>query len=248
MHSVTTRFQGVFGYLTTVALVLGAVIAASVFLHPADPTTSIKLSNVQVVKGRPHYYASRREEYAQIKFDLEADLTSLFNFNTKQVFVYVLAAYPSASNQSVTTEAVIWDKIIPASVSPYSLASLKSQFLPDTKASKTKRKTPKNKNKLKENENDVPGKLKLRNQKPKYQITDISGSIAEREGVQLIVGWNVQPWIGALQWSENTNMKKNVGGIFGRIFLLNAGPKGALSGRSEPFNFPALKKPKPATP
>ena len=24
------------------------------------------------VKGRPHYYASRREEYAQVKFDLDA--------------------------------------------------------------------------------------------------------------------------------------------------------------------------------
>ena len=48
MHSVSTRFQSVFGFLTTVALVLGAIIAASDFLHPAEPTTSIKVSNVQV--------------------------------------------------------------------------------------------------------------------------------------------------------------------------------------------------------
>ncbi|KAK2868095.1 hypothetical protein FQN49_003157 [Arthroderma sp. PD_2] len=249
MHSVSSRFQSVFGFLTTIALVLGAFIAASVVLHPAEPTTSIKLSSVQVAKGRPHYYASKREEYAQIKFDLDADLTSLFNYNTKQVFVYVVASYPSSSNQSLTTEAVIWDKIIPASESSYSLASLKAQFFPDPKAAKSKRKSTKNKNKSKENDKKaVPGKLKLRNQKPKYQITDISGSIAEREGAKLIVGWNVQPWIGALQWSSNTNIEKNVGGIFGNLFIQSAGSKGSLSGRSEPFNFPALKKPKPSTP
>lgn len=61
--------------------------------------------------------------------------------------------------------------------------------------------------------------------------------------MKLIVGWNVQPWIGSLRWSSNTNMEKNVGGLFGKLFLQNAGSKGTLSGRSKPFNFPALKKP-----
>lgn len=62
------------------------------------------------VKGRPHYYSSKKEEYAIIRFNLEADLKSLFTWNTKQVFVYVTAEWPGPNNS--TNEAVIWDKII----------------------------------------------------------------------------------------------------------------------------------------
>lgn len=28
------------------------------------------------IKGRPHYYSAKREEYAQIKFDLDAGMSS----------------------------------------------------------------------------------------------------------------------------------------------------------------------------
>ena len=43
------------------------------------------------------------------------DLTSLFNWNTKQVFVYITASYPSSSPSTIPpSELVIWDAIIPA--------------------------------------------------------------------------------------------------------------------------------------
>lgn len=68
------------------------------------------------VRGRPHYYSQKKEEYAIIKFSLEADLSSLFTWNTKQLFVYVTAEWPSAggsgSGQNATNQAVIWDSII----------------------------------------------------------------------------------------------------------------------------------------
>jgi hypothetical protein len=68
------------------------------------------------VRGRPHYYSSKKEEYAIIKFSLDADLSSLFTWNTKQLFVYVTAEWPSAggsgSGQNATNQAVIWDSII----------------------------------------------------------------------------------------------------------------------------------------
>ena len=72
-----------------------------------------------------------------------------------------------------------------------------------------------------------PGVLNLKNVKPKYQITDISGKLAERGNVTLEVGWNVQPWIGALTWTVPQ------GKGWGRW-------KGVKGGRSEAFVFPAL--------
>ena len=44
--------------------------------------------------------------------------------------------------------------------------------------------------------------MKLSSQKPKYQITDISGKIAEKENATLTLHWNVQPWVGALVWTN----------------------------------------------
>ena len=65
------------------------------------------------VRGRPHNYSTKREQYAVIRFNLNADFSSLFTWNTKQVFVYVSANWPNATSQGeLVNEAVIWDTII----------------------------------------------------------------------------------------------------------------------------------------
>jgi signal peptidase complex subunit 3 len=72
MHSALVRLQNVFGFFTTVAFTVAAVIALSSFVAPQNPTADIQVRSVQVVKGRPHYYSYKKEEYAHIKFDLDA--------------------------------------------------------------------------------------------------------------------------------------------------------------------------------
>ncbi|GLI75000.1 signal peptidase complex subunit [Penicillium ochrochloron] len=247
MHSSLNRLQAVFGFFTTVALVVAGFAALSVLLFPTDTTTaSVQLKNVQVVKGRPHYYSTKREEYAQIRFDLDADLTPLFNWNTKQLFVYVYATYSSSDNTNTQTrasEAIIWDSIIPASPSPYSWENLVEKataLLPAslTSSSSSKGKTTAGKRNAKKTKTSTasknkkvaepvtPGVLRLRGQKAKYQISDITGRLAERSNVTLSVGWNVQPWVGALWWAPATGA---VPRTEGQIVS------------SEVFDFPALK-------
>ncbi|KAJ5176853.1 uncharacterized protein N7482_002730 [Penicillium canariense] len=244
MHSSLNRAQAVFGFFTTVALVVAGLAALSVLLFPTDAATaSVQLKNVQVSKGRPHYYSTKREEYAQIRFDLDADLSPLYNWNTKQLFVYVYASYSSSDNPNTQlrdSEAVIWDAIIPASPSPYSWDTLKEKvttLLPaslTSSSSSSGKRTPKrstkagasSKNKNKKAESQTPGVLRLRGQKAKYQISDITGRLAERQNVTLSVGWNVQPWVGALWWSPGSGaIPRTEGQVV----------------RSEAFEFPALK-------
>lgn len=58
---------------------------------------------------------NKRKENARFKFDLDADLSPLFNWNTKQVFVYLTAEYNTTSKKTGTENSnsvVIWDKII----------------------------------------------------------------------------------------------------------------------------------------
>ena len=243
MHSTVNRIQLTFGFFTSCAFSLACVVALlAVVPIPAptgSPSAAISLRNVQVVKGRPHYYSPKREEYAQIRFDLDADLSSLFTWNTKQLFVYVTANYPSANTEnSGVSEAVIWDTIITAPSTPYSWRNLKSTYFPEKKSVKSKSKlNPKKNSNPKATTTDLvkPGVINLKNQKPKYQITDPSGILSERGNATLQVSWNVQPWVGALIWDE--------GFLGNRLGSWEAGKVG----RSDVFEFPPLKGAKPET-
>ncbi|KAK1067538.1 Signal peptidase complex subunit [Friedmanniomyces endolithicus] len=225
MHNNLTRIQNVFGFFTSVAFAVAAVIAVSVVLSAQSPSASLQLRNVQVVKGRPHYYSTKREEYAHVKFHLDADLSTLFNWNTKQIFAYITASYPSSDPSTIPrSEAIIWDAVIPATNAPahpntYIHPSLsQSNAPPKTKADRLAAQKPYPPGK-------APGILKLASQKPKYQINDVSGRIAERANATLTLHWNVQPWVGALVWDSR--------GTLGRW----QGLRGGMAG----FDFQALK-------
>ncbi|KAI4147495.1 MAG: hypothetical protein L6R39_003093 [Caloplaca ligustica] len=228
MHSALVRVQNVFGFFTTVAFCTAIIVALSVTVIPQAPSASIELRNVQVVKGRPHYHSPKKEEYAHIRFDLDADLTSLFNWNTKQLFVWISATYPSRKNASEPpSQAIIWDAIINSESqtnpsTPFTLYSYLTT--PSKPPPKTRRPS-----KSKQAEVELaPGLIKLKNSKPKYQITDISGQLAGTANVTLELGWNVQPWVGALTWTMAE------GSSWGRW-------KGIKGGRSKAFDMPPLK-------
>ncbi|KAF2826754.1 signal peptidase 22 kDa subunit [Ophiobolus disseminans] len=231
MHSALVRLQNVFGFFTTVAFSVAAVIALSSFISPQTPNASIQLRNVQVVKGRPHYYSYKKEEYANIRFDLDADFTTLFNWNTKQVFLYLKAVYPSSSASEPASEAIIWDAILASRTAPW---HTNHYIHPDPKSGK-KKVLPKKSKKAQAASKTKPtpdddllfprGELHLNNQRPKYQITDITGKLQNKNNVTLEIGWNIQPWVGALTW---TNWQK-------------LGAWEALKGgRSEAFEFPEI--------
>ncbi|KAK3679941.1 Signal peptidase complex subunit [Recurvomyces mirabilis] len=229
MHNTLTRIQNVFGFFTSVAFAVAAAIALSVVLSSQTPSASLELRNVQVVKGRPHYYSTKREEYAHVKFDLDADLSTLFNWNTKQIFAYITASYPSTTPSTIpASEAIIWDAIIPADNAPW---HQNTYIHPSSKADVKAKKPAKRGSKSKKDTTKPypagaqPGILKLSSQKPKYQITDISGRIAERSNATLTLHWNVQPYVGALVWDS----KRSIGRWQG------------LKGGESKFEFPPLK-------
>ncbi|KAH7033115.1 signal peptidase subunit-domain-containing protein [Microdochium trichocladiopsis] len=222
MHNAVTRLQNVFGFFTTVAFVVAAIIAAADFSMPRTPSAAISTTNVQVVKGRPHYYSSKKEEYAIIKFSLDADLSSLFTWNTKQVFVYVTADWTTTSktgktataSTNQTNSAVIWDAIItnPSADHLTNLGPIALKKL--VRSAEGKSIAPSR------------GILSLKNQKPKYQITHPTGKIAEADDVTLRVHYNVQPWVGPLTWNQDRDF-----GLW----------KSMAKGISDRFRLPALK-------
>lgn len=131
------------------------------------------------------------------------------------------------------SEAVIWDTIINSHSQqhPFSPIQYVNKYFSTSaapkKLSKSKQAALEKAKKLKESEPE-PGIIKLKNTKPKYQITDISGKLAERANVTLQLGWNVQPWVGALTWTLGEGKE------FGRW-------KGVTGGISQAFDMPPLK-------
>ncbi|PHH83761.1 hypothetical protein CDD82_2633 [Ophiocordyceps australis] len=224
MHSSFTRLQSVFGFFTTVACVFAAFIAATDFFATRTPSGVIVPQNVQVVKGRPHYYSSKKEEYAIIKFSLDADLSSLFTWNTKQVFVYITADWPSETGQNATNSAIIWDSIItnPSADSLRNIGPVAMKKLKRSAEGKTI--------------DPSRGLLKLKNQKPKYQITHPRGKISEAQDVVLKLHYNVQPWVGLLTWNMDRDLvfwKSMSGGISDK-FALPAVKSKDTKGKAKP--------------
>ncbi|EIM81320.1 signal peptidase subunit [Stereum hirsutum FP-91666 SS1] len=109
MHSVYARFNNISATLSTCMMVLLGAIACTSLLFSADPKGDITALSGE---SRPRRYGAsgRRQEFAFVNFNVTADLTPLFNWNTKQLFLYLGAEYTNA--QGVQNEVVIWDRIV----------------------------------------------------------------------------------------------------------------------------------------
>lgn len=147
--------------------------------------------------------------------------------------MWISATYPPSSPTAPPSQAIVWDDIIKSAsqLNPHTPFDAFDELISSLrKSSKTqKQKKPQTVGKQKLSEPEVsPGIVRLKNSKPKYQITDISGKLASQNNVTLELGWNVQPWVGALTWTT----KEGQG--FGRW-------KGVRGGRSKAFDLPALK-------
>lgn len=72
----------------------------------------VKISSVKkVVKNVADYSAGReRNDLGFLTFNLDGDFSRVFDWNTKQIFLYMTAHYSTKSN--VVNQVVLWDHII----------------------------------------------------------------------------------------------------------------------------------------
>ncbi|TPX38064.1 hypothetical protein SmJEL517_g00087 [Synchytrium microbalum] len=137
MYSLSQRANSIFATFVSVMMcVLSAVaLTGPVLLYLyGKPTVSLQVGEVSVKLGRVGQIYDRTSPVSElgfIDFNLDAgkssshliillftaktilhalDLSSLFNWNTKQLFVYVLAEFETPSHD--TNAVVIWDDII----------------------------------------------------------------------------------------------------------------------------------------
>ncbi|XP_018329949.1 signal peptidase complex subunit 3 [Agrilus planipennis] len=110
MHSVLQRGNAIVAYTISVLAFLTFTCFASTFF--LDYRTNAHINTVKVVvKNVPDYSASRlKNDLGFLTFDLQTNLTDIFNWNVKQLFLYLTAEYETPDNK--LNQVILWDKII----------------------------------------------------------------------------------------------------------------------------------------
>ncbi|TFK27189.1 signal peptidase 22 kDa subunit [Coprinopsis marcescibilis] len=110
MHSIFARINNTSALLSSCLMALLAAIAVSTFVFTAQPSGNVNIASVQVQSGQTRRYATKRQDLAYVDFNITADFTPLFNWNTKQVFLYLQAEFDD--RKGVKNEVVVWDRIV----------------------------------------------------------------------------------------------------------------------------------------
>ncbi len=119
MFSIVQRFQAISNdaltYSIYVSIAIVAVFLAQLHLDNAAnvPSTINNIQAKSTIKSSRSFGSVNKKpkENTRLTFDLDTDLSPLFNWNTKQVFVYLTAEYPGKANLS-GNKVTYWDKII----------------------------------------------------------------------------------------------------------------------------------------
>lgn len=120
MFSLVSRAQAVANQTLTVSFIVSAFVIVlslgQLFFDGAWNIDTTSISNIKasaLLKNSHAFGASggKPKENSKIQFDLDADLTPLFNWNTKQVFVYLTAEYAGKTEES-SNRVTYWDKIL----------------------------------------------------------------------------------------------------------------------------------------
>ncbi|KAI9092365.1 signal peptidase 22kDa subunit [Phlyctochytrium arcticum] len=118
MHTPGQRLNTIFAFFVTVLFSVLTAAALSgafqIWRIPSDAVkVNIKLVDADIKMGRIGYYYDYSQppiELGSLKFDLDADLTKLWNWNTKQLFLFLVLDYQTPDHN--LNHIVVWDDII----------------------------------------------------------------------------------------------------------------------------------------
>ena len=112
MNTLLSRTNAVFAFTLSVLAALTILCALSTAFKNYSDIVPIRLSTgKQVIKNVADFSASReKNDLGFVTFNLEADFADAFDWNTKQLFLYLTAQYQTQGN--VVNQVVLWDHII----------------------------------------------------------------------------------------------------------------------------------------
>lgn len=110
MYSLSSRLNAIFACFVMIMAALTIVLFLSTFLKPYQNTASIVVPIFGVRKTVDHTQDHAYRDLGLLAFNLNVNLTNLFDWNVKQLFVYLIAEYKSKYNE--LNQVILWDNII----------------------------------------------------------------------------------------------------------------------------------------
>lgn len=108
MNNLFSRANAVFAYTLSVL----AALTFLCFLSTAfkSKMTPVSVDSSDVILKKAMLSGHMVNDLAYLTIDFKADFSSLFDWNTKQLFIYIFAEYATSNNP--VNQVVLWDKII----------------------------------------------------------------------------------------------------------------------------------------
>jgi signal peptidase complex subunit 3 len=111
MHSIWTRANSIFAFtLSVLSAVTFLAFLSTAFLPNTTPVT-ISASNPRIRSMADYASDNAKSDMAMLSLNIHADVSPVFNWNVKQLFMYLVAEYSTMKN--VVNQVVLWDKIVP---------------------------------------------------------------------------------------------------------------------------------------
>ncbi|CAK8684435.1 unnamed protein product [Clavelina lepadiformis] len=109
MNTILARLNALFAFsLSVTAAVAFACFLTTNFL---DYSQKVDIDvNKVVIKNMEEFYVGDRHDLGHIIFTLKANFTPVFNWNCKELFLYLMAEYETPQNK--LNQVVLWDHII----------------------------------------------------------------------------------------------------------------------------------------
>ncbi|KAE9556299.1 hypothetical protein FO519_000482 [Halicephalobus sp. NKZ332] len=110
MHSIWSRANAIFAFtLTAMSAVTFAVFLSTICSNRIAPV-SISAANPRVRVISDYISDHGKSDHAMVNLNIEADVSPIFNWNVKQLFLYLVAEYKTPKNE--VNQVVLWDKIV----------------------------------------------------------------------------------------------------------------------------------------
>ncbi|CAL2038285.1 unnamed protein product [Caenorhabditis brenneri] len=110
MHNILNRANALLAFtLWVMAAVTAACFLSTVFLDYTVPT-KLTVKDIKVRTIADYATDEQQADLATLSFNLNVDFTKVFNWNVKQLFVYLVAEYKSDNN--AVNQVVLWDRIV----------------------------------------------------------------------------------------------------------------------------------------
>ncbi|KAL7420767.1 Signal peptidase complex subunit [Cryptotrichosporon argae] len=199
MYSTYQRANHLLSLSTTCAMILLALVAVASWASlPAVAPGRVEIKDLIVKRGRLRVPYAREEDLASLRFDVHADLQPLLEaYNTKQLFLYLVASYASADEVLSTSaasakavaglgkqahehasdhhEVVLWDRIVTRS-DARDIRSVGQRV----RGAKGK----------------ARGKVRVEEARSKYVWREPSGSFAHVASANFTLRYSLMPYVG----------------------------------------------------